>query len=253
MGAATIECVFTEKMEPAILARKLRACSGQGVDGIAFQALEDPRVRDAVEELEELKIPCIALVSNMHCSALAGFVGIDNRAAGRTAGILLGQMIGRRGRVVVISGGQLYRSHEDREMGFRALLRREFPDIEVLGTYSGHDDIDGNYRTILRLLEEHPQITGVYNVGGGNEGVVHALQEAGKTADVTFFGHNLTPKTKTYLLDGSMDIILHQNMRRASDQAVQALIARLEGRAHSPETVPIEVITRENIGGSVFG
>ena len=50
-GNATVECVYTKKMEPAVLARKLRACVGQRIDAIAFQALEDPRVRDAVEYL----------------------------------------------------------------------------------------------------------------------------------------------------------------------------------------------------------
>ena len=42
-GNATIECVFTQKLEPVQLARKLRACAGQGVDAVAFQALDDPR------------------------------------------------------------------------------------------------------------------------------------------------------------------------------------------------------------------
>ena len=124
-GNATIECTFTRKMEPAVLARKLRACAGQGIDAVAFQALDDPRVRDAVAELAEFGIPTLALVSALEGSAVIGFAGIDNRAAGRTAGFLMGRMAKSAGDVAVLSGGQLYRSHEDREMGFRTVLRLE--------------------------------------------------------------------------------------------------------------------------------
>ena len=50
-GRATIECVFSTKLEPAVLARRLRACAGQGIDAVGFQALDDPRVRSIVERM----------------------------------------------------------------------------------------------------------------------------------------------------------------------------------------------------------
>ncbi|MFT6304378.1 MAG: LacI family transcriptional regulator, partial [Pseudomonadales bacterium] len=56
-GNASIECVFVKKMDPGLLARKLAACSGQGIDAVAFQALDHPRVMNAVEQLADLNIP----------------------------------------------------------------------------------------------------------------------------------------------------------------------------------------------------
>ncbi|MCV0425057.1 MAG: LacI family DNA-binding transcriptional regulator [Roseibium sp.] len=252
-GNATIECVFTKKMEPAVLARKLQACAGQGIDAIAFQALDDPRVRHAVEELAHLDIPCLTLISGLETPALAGFVGMDNRAAGKTAGYLMGRFERQKGAVAVVSGGQIYRVHEDREMGFRACLRRDFPHLEVVSTYSGHDDIDGNYTEVRKILESKPDLIGIYNVGGGNEGIAKALREAGRQHEITFFGHNLTPKTQGYLLDGTMDLVLHQNMKRAAGRAVDALIARLENRSYQIRLIPTEIITRENMMGATFG
>ena len=252
-GNATVECVYTKKMEPAVLARKLRACVGQRTDAVAFQALEDPRVRDAVEYLAARRSPCLTLLSGLDSPALVGFVGIDNRAAGRTAGYLLGRMVQQPGPVAVLWGGQLYRAHEDREMGFRASLRREFFHLSVVGTYCGHDDVDGNYREVLALLESQPGLVAIYNVGGGNRGVVRALRDAGADGEVVFVGHNLTPRTREFLLDGTMDIVLHLNLRRAARLTVDALIGHLENRPRQPETLPIEIITRENIQGVTFG
>ena len=252
-GSATVECVFTKKMEPAVLARKLRACAGQRVDAVAFQALEDPRVRDAVEYLADRDIPAAALLSDLDSGALVGYVGMDNRAAGRTAGYLLGRLAHRAGPVAVVWGGQLYRAHEDREMGFRASLRRDFAHLRVVGTYSGHDDSDGNHRAVLALVEAEPDLVGIYNVGGGNDGVVRALHDAGAIGEILFIGHNLSPATREYLLEGSMDVVLHQNLRRAARQVADVLMAHLEHRRLQPPALPVEIITRENVPGGSYG
>lgn len=252
-GRATVECIFTRKMEPVVLASKLRACLGQGIDAVAFQALEDPRIRDAVAELAHYDIPSLALLSGLESPAVVGYVGIDNRAAGRTSGLLMGRMTRPPGRIAIISGGQLYRSHEDREMGFRSVLRAGYPEMAITGAYAGYDDIEANHTQMLRLLNDNPDLTGIYNVGGGNEGIVRALKEAGRDREIIMVGHNLTPKTHAYLLDGSMDIILHQNMRATAHQAVEILVLHLDGRPVSSQTLPVEIITRENTQGAVFG
>lgn len=252
-GNATIECQFTTKMEPAALARKLRACEGQGIDAVAFQALEDQRVRDAVDSLKIRKIPCLALISSLANSSVIGFIGTDTRAAGRTAGLLMGQCCRDAGMVAIISGGQLYRSHENREMGFRAILRKEFPHLQIADTISGQDDIEGNYKATCKFIEDHPDLVGIYSVGGGNEGIVKALHEKGLAGEVKLIGHNLTSKTQAYLIEGSMDFVLHQNMRRAAELTVQAMIAHLEHRPPDYPILPVEIITRENILGMTFG
>lgn len=251
-GNAIVECVFTRKLEPAVLARKLRACVGQGVDAVAFQALEDPRVIEAVEDLAAHNIPCLTLLSGIESPLIVGYVGIDNRAAGRTAGYLMGRMVHHPGQVAILSGGQLYRCHEDREIGFRSSLRSDFAQLDVVGTFSGNDDIEGNYRECLALLERYPELIGIYNVGGGNEGVVRALRNADAIGEIMTIGYNLTPKTLGYLLDGSMDIVLHHNRRNAARQTVEALIAHLEHRRYQTEIMPVEIITRENVRGVVI-
>src|SRR5690606_41278648 len=56
----------------------------------------------------------------------SAYVGLDNRAAGRTAGLLLGRFIGpRTGKVAMIAGSRHYRGHEEREMGFHHILDRK--------------------------------------------------------------------------------------------------------------------------------
>lgn len=252
-GNATIECVFTKKMEPGILARKLIAVSGQGVDAVAFQALDDPRVHDAVHELDRLNIPALAILSPIEHPTLTGFIGLNNRAAGRTGGYLMGRLTRRAGAVIVVTSGQLYRSHEDREMGFRIALRQDFPHVQEIVTCNAHDDGEGNYKAISRILAERDDIVGIYSVGGGNLGIARALGAAGRSKDIVFVCHNLTPHTQGFLMDGTIDIVLHVNMRLVAEEAVEALCAHLERRPFKPRALLTGVITRENIIGATFG
>lgn len=251
-GNATIECVFTKKLEPAQLARKLRACAGQGVDAVAFQALDDPRVHDAVEHLATLSIPTLAIMSGLENPALIGFIGINNRAAGRTAGYLMGRLTRRSGSVLVVTGGALYRVHEDREIGFRACLRQDFPHIDEAVVVYGQDTAEGNYHGVRQAFSQRNDIIGIYNVGGGHRGVVRALRDEGVAKEVVFLGHNLTSRTKSYLLDGSMDIVIHLNVRIVAEQTVAALVSHLERRPFKASPVLTGIITRENIIGATF-
>ena len=125
--------------------------------------------------------------------------------------------------------------------------------MRVLGVVAGHDDIEGNYAETRRLIATRPDLIGIYNVGGGNEGAVRALKDAGVDQEILYFGHNLTPKTHAYLMDGSMDVVIHQNMRRAAQDAVDMLIGYLKGRPYQAELMPVEIVTRENTHGISYG
>ena len=249
-GNVFVECVFIKKLDPAVLARKLRACLTQGIDAVAFLALDDPRVHEAVDELATFKIPSLALMSNFESDTLFGYVGLDNRSAGRTAGLLMGRSLHRKAQVAILSGGGLYRAHEEREMGFRTLLRSEFPHIEILGTFSGRDDIQGNHETVIDIIKEQPDLAGIYNVGGGNEGVIRAFSDFDAKGEITFIGHNLTSKTKAYLLEGSMDFVIHLNIQNAAEQAIRKLSAFFENKPFKTVRLPAEIITRENLNGA---
>lgn len=256
-GKATVECEFAGKMEPVQLARKLRACvetsRDKKIDAVAFQALDDPRVIQATTELKAAGIPCTTVLSGIERSDLCAHVGTNNRAAGRSAGFMMGHMTRTPGDILIITGGDLYRAHESREIGFRAVLRKSFPHINIVASLTGHDDIHNTFQVLEKALIDYPELVGIYNVGGGNEGIVTALRKANVIREITFIGHNLTSKTHSYLLEGSMNAIIHQNLKLAAQKTVNSLIAQVSEGLNELQTVPVEIITRENTDGAEFG
>lgn len=251
-GQATIECEFAVKIEPVALARKLRACIAQRIDAVVFQALEDPRVAHAVTALNQAGIACATVMSGMETADVIGHIGSNNRAAGRTAGVMMGHMTTTPGELLIVTSGDLYRAHEAREMGFRAVIRNQFPHLTIATSLIGRDDIEHTANVVTQALEQYSSVVGIYNVGAGNQGIARALTHTNLSNEVVFIGHNLTPKTHGFLLEGTMDAVIHQNLQMAASYTVEFLINHLTGQSTPPKAVPVEIITRENTEGIVF-
>ena len=66
----------------------------------------------------------------------------------------------------MIAGSLSYRAHEEREMGFLHLFEEMFPAIEVVGLREGHDDEAQELPPDRALLAQHPDLAGIYNIGG---------------------------------------------------------------------------------------
>ncbi len=244
---------FIKSFNPELLARSLLQ-HWRKVDGVAFMALEHPAVREAVNELAERNVPTVTLISDVQNCRRAACIGLDNRAAGRTAGHLIARFAGRRpAKVAMIAGSLSYRAHEERELGFLAYLAEAAPEVEVLGLREAHDDEGESYRQTRTLLAHHPDLAGIYNIGGGAGGVARALKEARRERDVVFVGHGLTAETRAMLIDGTLDAVLNQDARSAM-LAAAAVFANLRtGREamHGIDAPRIDVIFRENLPAGV--
>jgi LacI family transcriptional regulator len=244
---------YIESFNPQALARELGK-HGRKCDGIAFMALEHPVVREAVAALAEQGVPTVTLISDLSNSARAAYVGLDNRAAGRTAAYLIARFMGagprgRQAKVAMIAGSLSYKAHEEREAGFLHFFEEQYPGVHVVGAREGQDDAEKNYRQARALLEQHPGLAGIYNIGGGAEGIGRAIKEAGMARKPVFIGHGLTPDTRALLIDGTLDAVITQNPQNAVMSCVRIFANLRDGRERHAgvEQVRSQVIFRENL------
>lgn len=237
-----------ERFNPAALAEQIITIASRGSDGLAIHALEHPLVREAVDRVTLEGTPVIAFLSDLIGSRRVAYVGANNRAAGRTIGYVLGRFLPKtRGKVVVLAGSHLYRAHEEREIGFRGVCREYFPWLEVLDLVIGNDEAEDNYRKVRALIDVHPDLVGIYNLGSGNRGVVRALKETGMDRSVTFVIHNLTSVSRPFLLDGTVDAVVHLNMDRTVRAAVDLAREVREDKPVLSVLPSFEVLFRENV------
>lgn len=246
-----VQCrvVFIDSFDPASVASALLR-HGRRAQGLAFMALEHPRVRESVAQLADSGVPVVTLISDLTQSRREACVGMDNRAAGRTAALLIGRFLaGRTGPVAMIAGSLSYRGHEEREMGFLRLIEAEFPALRVVGVREGLDDAQTNYRLARTLLRQHPNLVALYNIGGGAEGVGRALKEHRAAVRPVFVAHGLTPETRALLIDGTLDVLINQDPQTMILDCVRILTNLRDGRAAlaGVEPVRINLVLRENL------
>lgn len=248
-AGATVRVDYIKSFNPELLARHLLQ-HGRHADGIAFMALEHPAVHEAVNQLADRGVPTVTLISDVANTRRVAYVGLDNRSAGRTAGYLMARFIAARpAKVAMIAGSLSYRAHEEREMGFLHLFAEMAPDIQVVGLREGHDDEVKNYRQARMLLAQYRDLAGIYNIGGGAEGIARALKEARRGQAVIFIGHGLTPDTRALLIDGTMDAVITQNPHTAVSDCLAIFTNLRAGRdpLHGVTLARSEVLFRENL------
>lgn len=235
-----------ESFAPDRLSARLAELPGR-TDAVGLVAPDHPQVREAINDLAKSGVRIGTLVSDIPTVDKVGYVGVDNRAAGRLAGLLLGRFLppGQH-KVVVFIGSLAYRGHEEREMGFRSILSEEFPHIQIAGSAEVNDDRDRAYSETMRFLERG-DISAIYNIGSGNQGIARALREARMERSVVFVGHDLTDATRMMLLDRTMDAVIDQNPRVAAREIVRLLTSSVKG-SPEPEYLPrLQAVFRENI------
>ncbi|WP_158669402.1 LacI family DNA-binding transcriptional regulator [Bradyrhizobium guangdongense] len=249
-----VEMVATDVFDPSALAASLEALSGD-YDGVAVVALDHPGVRAAINDLVDAGTKVVTLVSDVPSSRRHHYVGIDNIAAGRTAGALVGRLVGQRsGKVAIVAGSQGLRDHAERIFGFNQVMATEFPDLGVLPVLEGRDEDDRSEQLLARLLDRHADIVGLYNVGAGTQGVAKALNdkalsEAGRDKQVVFVGHDVTALTRRLLLQGVMDAAISQNPGHEARAAVRVLLALARGEPilREQEKIRIDIVMRDNL------
>lgn len=236
-----------EGFDPDSLAAKL-AEFGAPDQGVAVVAIDHPTVREAMRSLHLRGSPIVTLVSDIHHVPRVGYVGIDNRSAGRLAGYLVGRLLGPGiHRVALFAGSLSYRGHEEREMGFRHVLSEDFPQIGILDSTEVRDDDSRAYSAAMAMLRRHPEVDAVYNIGAGNRGIAKALQETGCARKVVFVGHDLTEHTKAFLIDRTMDVAIDQNPRVQAREVLAQLVRSVRGEPWGALAVRVQPIFRENI------
>ncbi|WP_380058065.1 LacI family DNA-binding transcriptional regulator [Falsihalocynthiibacter sp. SS001] len=242
---ATVERVKAFNAEA--LAQKLQELEGR-VDGIAMLAMDHPIVREAVRRMIDQGIAVCTLGSDVRTVGHLGYIGIDDTQAGRLAGYLLGRLMPPTpNKIAFFAGSLAYRGHQEREMGFRQILREDFPNITVVEHCEVQDNRDMAEAEMERVLAKHPDLHGVYNAGGGTSGIASALAKFGQAGRLRFIAHDATQGNKSLLLKGVLDAVIDQNARA---EIREALITLTHAARQEPyETVPprLQIIFRENL------
>lgn len=236
--------------DPHQLAALLASLPHQGYVGAALMAPETPVVRDAVRLVRSKGIPVVALVSNLPNAGCDHFVGIDNTAAGRTAGVLMGRFLGAGpGQIIVVGQSLLARDMVDRRRGFDEVMLRDFPNLDVLPSLETHGSSGTLREVVTRRLANSPNVTGIYSMGDGHRALTQLIDDMKLSGRITVICHELTPHVRTALQQGQVTAVITQNLGHLARSTLRVLRAKADNQPldESQEQIRIEIVLRENL------
>ncbi|TQM58009.1 LacI family DNA-binding transcriptional regulator [Humibacillus xanthopallidus] len=238
---------FREKAQPGELVKTLDGIRRRGSMGVILKAPDEPEIVEAIGRLHDAGIPVVTLVSDLPLSQRVAYVGIDNRAAGATAAYLIDQWLDDDAILMALSRSA-FRGEEEREMGFRTTMR-ERSGGRTLIEATDTDGLDEAVRLqTVSILREHPDVTAVYSMGGGNRAILDAFDIVGRQCRA-FIAHDLDRDNLSLIQDRRITAVLHHDLRADMRRACQVIMqssGALEGPIESVAS-QINVVTPHNI------
>lgn len=183
-----------------------------GIQGLAIMPVECERVRMKLNEvIEQEGIPVITFNSDIVGTKRSCFVGMDNRKSGRTAVGLLGMLMKRRGKILVITG--YFSNHVDNQRvdGFIEEMKNSYPEMEIVGVHGSFDETQEVEKIVKRVLKDTAGIEGILVVSGGQVGVKKAFESLKLEQRPYVVIYDQTPENEQLLKENVVDFLIDQN------------------------------------------
>ena len=246
---ASCNIVTMNGLGPEALERGLEAISPQA-SGLGIVTTDQPASRAAITRLCEGGIRVVTVATDVLATPRSAYVGVDNHAAGRTAGRLMGMLTrGLPGTVALFLGSRAYHGHQERERGFRAFLADELPGLTIGATVETGEDNLRSHAAAADLLRHRDDLRGIYCLGAARTGIVEAMQAFDPERRVPIIVHDLTQNSRDWLDRGLVDAVIDQNARLVGEQAVIRLLGSIAARTPllAPHPIDPRIILAENL------
>jgi ribose transport system substrate-binding protein len=209
---------------------------GRGVTGIVLAPLDDAALVGPVSSAMRQKVPVVIIDSGLKGDDYVSFVATDNDVGGRLGGEKLAQLVGGKGRVILLRYAEGSDSTTKREDGFLSAMKAN-PGIQVVSSnqYAGAD-VEGAYKKGEALLSQHKRPDGSLDIDGifcPNEsstfGMLRVLQDNGWAGKVRFVGFDASDSLVQALRNGHIDGLVVQDPVRMGYLGVKTMVSHLKG------------------------
>jgi len=183
-----------------------------GVNGIAMVPNDDERVCSKIDEFVlEHNIDIVTLNSDVQDTKRLCFVGQDSEKSGRTAAGLMGEILGGKGTVSIITGHMDNLALQNRVKGFEKELKMNFPHINILPVEYAYDDYKIAKEIAMKQLQEHPYIDSFFYTSYGVGGVCQLLKEKQLDQKIKVICYDLTEENIKNLRTGAINFLIGQD------------------------------------------
>ena len=222
----------------------------EGIAGLAIMPVDNTVIHNKLNQLVSNGIKVVTFNSDSVGTDRSCYVGLDNTASGRTAAGLMGFLTRGEGKVLAITGYFENNVNTMRLSGFVEILRKDYPQINMVGVGSGFDDANEVEKIVTNALEGYKDLDGIVIFSGGQEGIRSALEKTKVVTKPYIIAYDLTDSNKTALKEGLIDFIIDQDGYTQGNQSLKLLCDMLlEQKMPKKEFYHTEIIikTKHNV------
>jgi ribose transport system substrate-binding protein len=223
----------------------------QGVNGIVLAPLDNRALVRPVEEAQKAGVSTVIIDSALESNNITSFVATDNRKGGTLAADRMGELLGGKGKVLVLRYQEGSASTQDREEGFIQRLKEKYPAIELISS----DQYAGATRDTAKRASENllnrfgNELQGIFTPNeSSTAGMLLALQDIGKAGKVTFIGFDASDSFVEAMRAKQLNGIVVQDPFKMGYLGVKTMVDHLQGKPVEKRVdTGVTIITPENL------
>jgi ribose transport system substrate-binding protein len=207
--------------------------TSQGVNGIVLAPLDNRALARPVEEGKRAGVPTVIIDSALESNSIVSFVATDNRKGGTLAADRLGELLGGKGKVILLRYAEGSASTQDREDGFLQEIKQKYPGIELISS----DQYAGATRDTAKRASENllnrfgDEVQGIFCPNESTTaGMLSALQDIGKAGKVIFVGFDTSQMFIDAMRARQLHGIVVQNPFNMGYLGVRTMVESLQGK-----------------------
>ena len=181
------------------------------IDGVVLAPLDDKALVPIVEQLKSKNIPCVIFDSGIQTKQFVSFVGTDNYNGGVIAARRMADVIGTSGNVLVLKYAAGSASTTLRENGFIDEIKKNHPNIKIVGSKYGLDTVETALQAAEDLLTKHKEVQGFFACNESTTvGVLRAIIGQKRNKEITLVGFDASTPLINGLKNDEIDSLVVQ-------------------------------------------
>ncbi|HTY48045.1 MAG TPA: LacI family DNA-binding transcriptional regulator [Methanomassiliicoccales archaeon] len=220
------------------------------IKGIALAVTDPNAIKEVINRAVDQNIAVMTFTMDAPLSKRMWFIGQDFTLAGRVAGELMGQFVGGRGQVAIVTGFHSTPGQRQRLSGFSEEVRAYYPEIEIVGIWENHNRPEKAYTITSEILHVRPDLKGIYITAAGAFGAARAIKQMKRENEVKLICFDIVDETVDYIKQGVIQASIGQNPFFQGQTVVETLYDYLVNRRLPKQQCMFmsnDVICRANI------
>jgi len=216
-------------------------------DAVLLTPLFYKETLNVVENYNEKGIIVNVFNNQVQLSTIKSFVGQDLFRSGRVAAKLL-DLLSNDGQIAIIHIDEKYKNAvhmQEKESGFRDYFsENDNQDFRIITLKLKTHNIETNFNN---FLEENSNLKGIFVTTSKAYQIAKIISDA-KYAHIAIIGYDLIDENMTYLKQGVIDFLIHQNPKRQVYLGLTCLVEYFLFDKEIPNTtlLPIDIVNAEN-------